>query len=524
MFGPLRRSRTLVRTGFFRSDPPPPSKPYYFIDPEDPLFSVADEFRYTDDPTMKNPVLERSNVGMGMVLTNSDVSTTRFTNMLYRKLRDLEVNTLKRFTAVTASDKKLPIGPMGLRHLLLLAEACRNEDDGIRELAKNHFLESLRNQADLSLVVADYFKPLVTLLNGADSGIAISSLANNSACYKDSVIEFNLTRYGMVPTGGLSFALAKTPWNIGEFLALTSRRITGQNILFSGLAKRWISPEAFPFMEVTSEHKLEVSERDGKALLSEHFLVPPNDWSLRPFVSVINESFGQDHFEDIVRSLRRISGSQSSDPKISSFAKECLERMSESDPLALRLTHALIRRARNHIRHANEAVAEEIGADTVSFMERKHPGLFQEQVLRPAMIKTLQDELRVAYRILDTDRFRDRLHNYIVGDSKKSQEEWDRFTISTSKLDEYFQPLPTELEYRYSERSDFPLSAHPKLRKFHPDFNPKTGLDHDPQFMAREVVRWSDDYMQSELEDIRSAVSGLSISEIRNNSTIRWDN
>ena len=519
MFRQLSRSRSLVRTGFFRSDPSPPAKPYYFIDPEDPLFSVADEYRYTDDPTMQSPVLERSNVGMGMLLANSKVSNLGFVNMMYRKLRDLEVNTLKRFTAVTMSDKKAIVGPMGLRHLLLLNEACKSDNC---ELAKYQFLESLRNQADLALVVSDYFKPLITLLNGQDSGVGIATLANNAGCYKDSQIAFNLNQYGMVPTGGLSFALAKTPWHIGEFFALTSRKVTGQNILLSGLAKRWISPEAFPFMEVTSEHKLEVSEKDANALLSEHFLTPPTEWSLKPFVNLINEAFGQEHFEDIVRSLRRVGASQSSDPKQAAFAKECLDRMTMADPLALRLTHALIRRARGHIQSVTQRAIDEEGEETVSFMERRHPNLFQSQISRPAMIESLKDELRVAYRLLGTDQLGMRLHAYIIGQGRKD-DDWDRVTFSTSKLAEYFEPLPAGMDYRYSERSDFPLSAHPKLRKFHPDYNPKTGMDHDPQFMANQVVRWSDDYMQAEIEELRCGVSGLSKSEIRNNVTIRWD-
>lgn len=516
MFRPLSRSRTFVRTGFFRSDPLPPAKPYYFIDPEDPLFSTADEFRYTDDPTMRNPVLERSNVGMGLLLVNAEYSNFAFTNMFYRKLRDLEVNTLKRFVAVTSSDKKLKVGPPGLRHLLLLSEASRREN--LKDETVSYFIESLRNQSDLALVVSDYFKPLVTLLDGRDSGVALSSLANNSACYANSSIEFGFTQYGMVPTGGLSYALARTPWHIGEFLALTSRKISGQNILYAGLARRWISPEAIPFMEVTSEHKLEVSEKDATFLLSEHFLTPPSDWVLKPYVNLINEAFGNEHFEDIIRSLKKFANQTNSESKQAVFAQECLDRIELADPLALRLTHSLIRRARDNIASALRNLNEEQGTETAAYIEHR-PRLFQEHIGKPAMIKSLKDEMRVASRLIERESFSERLKDYILGNQTVS----GPVSYSSSYLEKFFEPLSDNRDYVYAERSDFPLSAHPKLRKFHPDFNPKTGMDHDPQFMAREVHRWSDQYMQTQLEKIRCGVTGMSESEIRNNSNIRWD-
>jgi len=512
MFRPLSRSRALIRTGFFRSDPRPPARPYYFMDPEDPLFSVADEYRYTDDPTMRNPVLERSNVGMGLLLVNSEHSSLAFTNMFYRKLRDLEVNTLKRFVALTSSEKKAPVGPTGLRHLLLLSEAAKRDD--LKDSVIHLFTESLKNQADLSLVVADYFKPLITLLSASDSGIALAALANNAACYSNSTFQLELTKYGMVPTGGLSYTLARTPWHIGEFLALTSRKISGQNILYSGLAKRWISPEAIPFMELTSEHKLDVSEKDATVLLSDHFLTPPTDWVLKPYINMINEAFGNEHFEDIIRALKR--STNQSDSRQAAFAQECLDRMGLADPLALRLTHALIRKARGHLATASKALAEEQGSETATFVERR-PRLFQEHIGRPALVESLKDEIRVASRLFEQESFGMRVKDFILGKESVSEQT----SFSSSYLEKFFEPLVND--YSYAERSDFPLSAHPKLRKFHPDYNPNTGMDHDPQFMAREVERWSDDYMHADLEKIRCAVTGMSESEISNNRHIRWD-
>lgn len=512
----VRRSKSLVRTGFFRSDPAPgtSTSPYFFIDPEYPLFATSNEFRYTDDPTMRKPVLERSNVGMGMLLTNSDQADLPFTNLLYRKLRDLEVNTLKRFTAVTCSDEKSPVGASSVREIILLNEAVRT---GHRDIALEYLAKSFHNQADLALVVADYFKPLVTLFDGQDNGVALASLANTSACYTNSKMEFEFTKYGFVPSGGLAFTLAKTPWFVGELLALTGRRITGSNILYSGLAKRWISPEAFPFMEVTSEHKLETSERDAHALISEHFLTPPKDWVLKPYIPMINDVFSNENVGDMVKQLQRVV--QGNDSKLSAFAKECLERMEAMPPLPLHLTNRLIKSARSRVTNVTNDIVAEQGQETANFIQTK-PRLAQEHIYRPAMIASLKDEVRVAANLMGNADLSNSIHAYLTSTGWKSERALTE--IASDEIDSHFEPLRSDLEYSYAERTDFPLSAHPKLRKFHPEFNPRTGLDHDPLFMQRELLRWSPEYLREERDAIRSAVTGLSVEQIRHSRNLKW--
>ena len=513
------RGKSLVRTGFFRTDPSigsQPGNPYYFIDPEDPLFATANEFRYTDDPTMKSPILERSNVGMGLLLANSDKTNLTLINSLYRKLRDLEVNTLKRFSVVTASDRKMRVSGLGIRELLLINEALQAEGE-TRELASQYFSRLLHNQADVSLVVADYFKPLITLLDADNSGVALSALANTSACYSHSSVSVSLGQFGFVPTGGLSFALARTAWHIGEFLLLTSRQISGSNILYSGLAKRWISPEGIRFMEIASEHQLDVSEKDAAALLSEHFLTPPQDgFSLKTFVPLIDEIFQADSVGEIQRSLKHLAAS-SSDPKLVAFSEECISRIELSCPRALQLGLTLVKRARSEIGRITRELETEQGADTLNFIQSR-PRLMQAEILKPALIRSLQDEVRVASHLIEMADLGQVLHGHIVGNPHCFSNSEFR---ESGKLDSFFEPIANE--YVYSERSDFPLSAHPKLRRHHPDYNPETGLDHDPAFMQAELVRWNPNCMQPEIERIRSAVSGLSVEEIRRRPDIQWD-
>jgi len=320
-------------------------------------------------------------------------------------------------------------------------------------------------------------------------------------------------KFGMIPSTGLSFSLAQTPWHIGEFLALTSRRITGTNILYSGLSTRWISPEAFSFMEVTSEHKLEVSEKDATALISEHFIEPPKDWVLKPFIPVINDVFGNDSVLEMLRKLKHIS-ENSSDEKIAEFAAECEQRIRmAASPVSLELTNLLIKNARNHVKEIVNEMVEDQGSETTQFIQSRKR-LKQEHITKPALIKSVADEVRANINILTIDEnFSKNVFTRITDRKKENLLEIDSGALLKAK-----ECLGRSIadEFVYHERSDFTLSAHPKLRKFHPDFNYKTGLDHDPLFMQREVERWSDMYLESTRDELRSLVSGIPLNELKN--------
>eukprot|EP00070_Physeter_catodon_P037015 XP_028343909.1 uncharacterized protein LOC114486022 [Physeter catodon] len=61
-------------------------------------------------------------------------------------------------------------------------------------------------------------------------------------------------------------------------------------------------------------------------------------------------------------------------------------------------------------------------------------------------------------------------------------------TISFSTSCAYFFPT---VEFSSLPRSGFPLSAHPLLRRLHPDFDGATGYDYDPYSMRKLEMRWN---------------------------------
>ena len=53
-----------------------------------------------------------------------------------------------------------------------------------------------------------------------------------------------------------------------------------------GRRRHWLSPDALPFLELTAEKHLEVSEADSERLLHEHSLAwPEESWQVGKSVS-----------------------------------------------------------------------------------------------------------------------------------------------------------------------------------------------------------------------------------------------
>ncbi|KAF4660752.1 hypothetical protein FOZ61_003804 [Perkinsus olseni] len=487
---------------------------------------------------------------MGMIVANSDNISFPMVNSLYRRLRNLEVNTTKRLVCLTSSHRDKFAGDLHLQDLLLLAQASQ-----LRNEIPRYALEFFKNMFDLNLMIAEYHKPLVTLYNGEVLNAAASWCGLSieySGAYHHSVVQFDQTRYGFFPVAGQSFLLARLPFCIGNYLALTGEAVAGKDIVYCGLAKNWISPDAFRLLELTSEKQLEVSESDGRALISEHFLHLPEGWSLAPFVGLIQKCFSQPHLFDVIESLVTHRDDPSLPEDVRDFAAKTIDCIGRGSPLASHVTHQLINRARKHIERATNAVNYQFGAtgmygnaEKAAQVEKAlgDPDLYQRYVVRPAMIEIMQEEWRVLLRFLMRPElvrglyFRQMFNQHVA--AKKLADASPNFQEASEDLEMpdwfehedvlavrdsawtamFFKLHDTRSEYfAPAERSDLPLSAHPLLRVYHPDYDPKTGLDHDPRMMAREVERWADDYLEDERYELMSEVTGIPVAQLKS----RW--
>ena len=460
----LRNRATFVRTGFFKSDPEPGGKgPYFYRDPSGPALATANEIRFADDPTLAAPVLERSNVGMGSLNFNRDELCMESVNSLYFRLRNLEVNSTKKLVTLTHTTDSRSVKGLNNRLLLLLGEAMSHNLPN----AEHYTLNYLRNQSDLALLTSDYFKPLITLLSVENC--SLGGLSSMSGAYDNTSASFDACQLGLTPTGGVSYLLGSLPWFIGNYLALTGVTLRGADVLYAGLAKHWISPEAFKYLEISSEHQQEVSERDGRALIHEHCLPPPELWPMKSLIPIIEDCFGYKQLSRVFTQLRSVAAG--SDISGRRFARDALSRMERACPTALEATHRMI--------HA--------------VIDDKHEPLEKLEI-------AIRREMRAAMRLLPSARFA--LHARILGERNLKWAEMD--------VDEVLAPFDDPMkEYVYHPRSEMSLSQHPRLKRLHPDFSPSTGQDHDPMFMAKEVKRWAGDFLLDDLREMQSKLTGV---------------
>ncbi|KAF4751872.1 hypothetical protein FOZ63_012272, partial [Perkinsus olseni] len=114
-------------------------------------------------------------------------------------------------------------GDLHLQDLLLIAQASQ-----LRNEIPRYALEFFKNMFDLNLMIAEYHKPLVTLYNGEVLNAAASWCGLSieySGAYHHSVVQFDQTRYGFFPVAGQSFLLARLPFCVGNYLALTGEAL-----------------------------------------------------------------------------------------------------------------------------------------------------------------------------------------------------------------------------------------------------------------------------------------------------------
>ncbi|CAE7446845.1 unnamed protein product [Symbiodinium natans] len=454
-----------------------------------------------DDPALQANILERSNVGMGMlVLNRAEGLDLPSVNELYKRLRNLEVNSLKRFVGLTAAqefrskadaardesfqsslekeEKQSPFATgrfcIGLdpKELLLAAVYAQKHGD-LAPFSK----ALLWNSQELAYLAADYRKPLVCHLSGAawDGGAALAGLSSFSGAHHTSEISVRSCFQGLVPMGGMTALLASLKWHLGEFLALTGWTLRGSDLVALGLIRHWMSPDALPFLELTAEKQLEVSESDAALLLTEHSLPLPEDTSLlsddpyapgfkRSYIPLIAEIFSKESLPKIVEALdHRINNPETSHMD-GEFLEVCKDRLSQVDKRAAWMTQTLIRRVR--------VSASEQPATS---------GRLNSSVL----LEALRAELWAETQLLTRQETIWGLHAACTGTTYRFGDE----EVLVGEVDEASTP-PKDFVFSIPERPEMPLSQHPRLRRYHPDYDSATGLDHDPLWMQQEVRRW----------------------------------
>ncbi|KAH8599811.1 ClpP/crotonase-like domain-containing protein [Bisporella sp. PMI_857] len=103
----------------------------------------------------------------------------------------------------------------------------------------------------LDHLIATYTKPFVAFLDGITmgGGVGLSIHAPFRIATEKTLFAMPETTIGFFPDVGASFFLPRMPGAVGTYLALTSERLKGANVFYSGIATHYIHSTSLPALE-----------------------------------------------------------------------------------------------------------------------------------------------------------------------------------------------------------------------------------------------------------------------------------
>ncbi|HEX3937246.1 MAG TPA: enoyl-CoA hydratase/isomerase family protein [Xanthobacteraceae bacterium] len=192
----------------------------------------------------------------------------------------------------------------------------------------------------LDVLISRYPKPVIAVMDGLvmGGGVGLSAHSAHRVVTERSAVAMPEVAIGYFPDVGVSFRLARAPWELGTYVALTGSRLGAQDALFCGLAN--CTAPASRLDEIpslladcrdargvwTALRKLETSPSPGK-------LVKARDW--------IEHCFSRGTAEEIVEALSSCEADG---------AAEALDAMRKASPTALKITLRNVRTARSFAR------------------------------------------------------------------------------------------------------------------------------------------------------------------------------
>ncbi|KAG5979740.1 hypothetical protein E4U55_004813 [Claviceps digitariae] len=192
--------------------------------------------------------------------------------------------------------------------------------------------------------IATYRKPYIAFMDGITmgGGVGLSIHAPFRIATEKTIFAMPETTIGFFPDVGASFFLPRMNGSVGTYLALTSDRLTGPNVFYSGVATHYLHSTTLPDLEA---RLAELRFRDGDSLpdrlaiindtLEEFCTGLPYDqpMQLRGVVrEAIDRCFSKNNIMDIVTALNEERG------ETKEWAQRTLYTLQERSPTALHVT------------------------------------------------------------------------------------------------------------------------------------------------------------------------------------------
>ena len=214
-----------------------------------------------------------------------------------------------------------------------------------QEWSKEYFAQEYQ----LDHLIATFNKPYIAFMDGITmgGGVGLSVHAPLRIATERTVFAMPETTIGFFPDVGASFFLPKMPGFVGTYLALTSSRLTGVNVFYSGIATHYLHSTSLPNLE-SRLAELRFNDYDTmttrlaaiNTTIEEFATGLPHDEPILlagALRRAIDRCFCHDSVDEILRALEKEQGT------MRKWAEETLETLHKRSPTAV---HVALRQMR----------------------------------------------------------------------------------------------------------------------------------------------------------------------------------
>lgn len=211
----------------------------------------------------------------------------------------------------------------------------------------------------LDHLIATYGKPYIAFLDGITmgGGVGLSIHAPFRIATEKTVFAMPETTIGFFPDVGASFFLPRMPGAVGTYLALTSEKLKGVNVFYSGVATHYIHSTSLPALERRlAELRFKDYTRSAERLdlinatIEEFCTGLPHD---EPMLiqgkvrNAIDKCFSRDTVPEIIAALKEYMGEDVKDAGLKKWAKATLDTICKRSPTSVYVTLRQMQLGRN---------------------------------------------------------------------------------------------------------------------------------------------------------------------------------
>lgn len=206
-----------------------------------------------------------------------------------------------------------------------------------------------RDEYQLNHLIASYSKPYISIMNGITmgGGVGLSVHAPFRIATENTVFAMPETDIGFFPDVGGTFFLPRLDGQVGAYLALTSQRLKGYDVVSAGIATHYVPESLLPELEARLSEIFDEKDIESVDIFSlvndaiEDFATDAPE-GYKYLLSgadreAIDAAFSQPTVEDVIRFL------ETSD---ASIAQDTIKKINQRSPTSIKVTFEALKRGK----------------------------------------------------------------------------------------------------------------------------------------------------------------------------------